>query len=121
MDYEFRRDFTGQVVAKLSMGHEAIACWLNDEVGGDISFIDNIMTVLLDNSRSGGDWCLVGREYSLWLDAEEVTVRANQLDFSHEDLEEGMFYYDEESLASCGLEDFIYMMNAYKQFCTQYQ
>lgn len=33
-------------------------------------------------------------------------IRANQLDFSGDEIEEGMSYYDEESLSLCGIEDF---------------
>lgn len=47
-----------------------------------------------------------GHEYTLWMDGEEVMVRANQLEFSGDEMEEGMSYYDEESLSLCGVEDF---------------
>jgi uncharacterized protein YacL (UPF0231 family) len=42
----------------------------------------------------------VGHEYTLWMDGEEVMVRANQLEFSGDEMEEGMSYYDEESLVA---------------------
>jgi uncharacterized protein YacL (UPF0231 family) len=44
---------------------------------------------------------------TLWMDGEEVMVRANQLEFSGDEMEEGMSYYDEESLSLCGVEDFL--------------
>ncbi len=47
-----------------------------------------------------------GHEYTLWMDGEEVMVRANQLEFAGDEMEEGMNYYDEESLSLCGVEDF---------------
>ncbi len=37
-----------------------------------------------------------GHEYTLWMDGEEVMVRANQLEFAGDEMEEGMNYYDEE-------------------------
>ncbi len=36
---------------------------------------------------------------TLWMDGEEVMVRANQLEFAGDEMEEGMNYYDEELVA----------------------
>ncbi|MDU7370488.1 MAG: YacL family protein [Klebsiella michiganensis] len=58
-------------------------------------------------------------QYTLWLDGEEVMIRANQLDFSGDEIEEGMSYYDEESLSLCGVEDFLQVVNAYRKFVGQ--
>lgn len=52
-------------------------------------------------------------------DGEEVMIRANQLDFSGDEIEEGMSYYDEESLSLCGVEDFLQVVNAYRKFVGQ--
>jgi len=79
MDYEFLRDITGVVKVRMSMGHEAVGHWFN----------------------------------------EEVMVRANQLEFSGDEMEEGMSYYDEESLSLCGVEDFLKVVNAYRDFMKQ--
>ena len=35
-----------------------------------------------------------------------MMVRANQLEFAGDEMEEGMNYYDEESLSLCGVEGF---------------
>jgi len=43
-------------------------------------------------------------------------IRANHLALEDDGLEEGMNYYDEESLSFCGVEDFLAVMNAYRQF-----
>ena len=32
MDYEFLRDITGVVKVRMSMGHEAVGHWFNEEV-----------------------------------------------------------------------------------------
>ena len=50
---------------------------------------------------------------------EEVMIRANQLDFSGDEIEEGMSYYDEESLSLCGVEDFLQVVKAYREFLQQ--
>ncbi len=48
------------------------------------------------------------------LDDEEVMIRANQLSFETEGLEEGMSYYDNESVAFCGTDDFLLMLKDYR-------
>ena len=58
-------------------------------------------------------------EYTLWMDGEEVMVRANQLEFAGDEMEEGMNYYDEESLSLCGVEDFLQVVAAYRNFVQQ--
>lgn len=46
-------------------------------------------------------------------------VRANQLEFAGDEMEEGMNYYDEESLSLCGVEDFLQVVAAYRNFVQQ--
>ena len=45
-------------------------------------------------------------------------VRANQLDLDGDEMEEGMNYYDEDSLCLCGLEDFLLVLKGYRNFIT---
>lgn len=119
MDYEFRRDITGQVYAQFSMQHEVIGYWLNEEIKGDLAKIALIQdqAKTLKNNHDG--WQLEGHEYTLWMDSEEVMVRANQIDFSGDEMEEGMNYYDEESLAFCGVTDFLTMLDSYIRFSNE--
>ncbi|RDT45700.1 UPF0231 family protein, partial [Escherichia coli] len=56
---------------------------------------------------------------TLWMDGEEVMVRANQLEFSGDETEEGLSYYDEERLSMCGGEDFLNVVAAYREFLKQ--
>lgn len=53
------------------------------------------------------------------MDGEEVMVRANRLEFAGDEMEEGMNYYDEESLSLCGVEDFLQVVAAYRNFVQQ--
>jgi len=46
-------------------------------------------------------------------------IRANLLEFTGDEMEEGMNYYDEESLSLCGVEDFLQVVAAYRQFLKQ--
>jgi len=49
-----------------------------------------------------------------------VMIRANLLEFEGEEMEEGMNYYDEESLSFCGVEDFLQVLKAYRSFMLKY-
>ena len=52
-------------------------------------------------------------------DVTGETRRENQLEFSGDEMEEGMSYYDEESLSLCGVEDFLQVVKAYREFLQQ--
>ncbi|WP_058912381.1 protein YacL [Entomohabitans teleogrylli] len=119
MDYEFLRDITGTVKVRMSMGHEALGHWFNEEVKGDLALLDRVELAAREVRGSERQWQQSGHEYTLWLDGEEVMVRANQLEFSGDEMEEGMSYYDEESLSLCGLEDFLQVAAAYRRFLAE--
>lgn len=116
MDYEFLRDVTGQVLVRMSMGHEAVGHWLNEEVKGQLAILDDVEEAARQVAGSERQWQRAGHEYTLLLDSEEVMIRANQLEFTVDDMEEGMSYYDEESLSLCGLEDFLDLLGKYREF-----
>lgn len=119
MDYEFKRSIDGQVQAQFSMGHEAVGYWLNEEVKGNLAIIDTIELAAKSVAGSENEWVLTGHEYTLSIDTQEVMVRANQLDFSSDEMEEDMHYYDDESLSFCGLTDFLFMLDRYRLFITE--
>ena len=96
MDYEFLRDITGVVKVRMSMDHEAIGHWFNEEVKGNLALLDEVEQAARTVKGSERSWQRAGHEYTLWLDGEEVMIRANQLEFSGDEIEEGMSYYDEE-------------------------
>ncbi|MFD1804084.1 protein YacL [Mixta tenebrionis] len=116
MEYEFLRDVAGQVKVRMSMDHEAVGHWFNEEVKGDMALLDEVEAAAQNVKGSERQWMRQGHEYSLWLDGEEVIIRANQLAFDSDELEEGMSYYDEESLSFCGMEDFLAVIAAYRAF-----
>lgn len=118
MEYDFVRDLTGKVLVKSSMGHEAIGQWLNEEVSGNISLLDQVEQQLDAVAGSLRQWQHIGHEYTLLMDGEEVMVRANDLLFVNDELEDGMSYYDDESLALCGTDDFRHLLQQYRAFLT---
>lgn len=42
MDYEFLRDITGVVKVRMSMDHEALGHWFNEEVKGNLALLDEV-------------------------------------------------------------------------------
>ena len=111
MDYEFLRDITGVVKVRMSMGHEVVK--------ENLALLDEVEQAAHALKGSERSWQRAGHEYTLWMDGEEVMVRANQLEFAGDEMEEGMNYYDEESLSLCGVEDFLQVVAAYRNFVQQ--
>jgi len=116
MEYEFLRDVTGRVLVRMSMGHEVVGHWFNEEVKDNLKLLEEVEQAAQAVKGSERQWQRTGHEYTLWLDGEEVIIRANQLEMTGDEIEEGMSYYDEESLSFCGVEDFLQVVNAYREF-----
>ena len=102
MDYEFLRDITGVVKVRMSMGHEVVGHWFNEEVKENLALLDEVEQAAHALKGSERSWQRAGHEYTLWMDGEE-----------------GMNYYDEESLSLCGVEDFLQVVAAYRNFVQQ--
>ena len=108
------------------MDHEAFARWLNTEIVPNPKELAAIFTEIehcRQTKNQNYEWILEGKEYSLYLNIEEVMVKANNLEMSFEeieDVENGFGFYDEESIAFCGLEDFEAFLTAYQRFVTTY-
>lgn len=120
LEYEFLRDITGEVKVKTSMGHEVVGHWFNEEVAGNLPLLDDVVVAASGVKGSERQWQHVGHEYTLWLDEEEVIIRANLLSVEGDEIEEGMRYYDEESLCFCGTDDFLAVIAAYRAFLQGY-
>ena len=119
MDYTFYRDIVGQVRAKFSMGHEVIGHWLNEEISSNLTLITSIEMAAKQLEKTENEWQLVGHEYRLTMTQQDVIIQANQLDFSQDEKVEDFQYYDEESIAVCGLTDFLLMLQQYQRFITE--
>lgn len=125
MEYQFTHSVHG-VVARCSMDHEAFARWLNSEMVDNPTKLPHIFAEIEKCRRlypKPHEAAFIGKEYSLYFDYDEVMVKANNLhdDFDdEEELEEGLSYYQEESLAFCGLDDFEAFLLAYQKFIQTY-
>ena len=123
MEYQFTHTVHG-VVTKCSMDHEAFARWLNCEVSMNPEGLENIF-VEIQKCKKAPQYEAVfeGKEYSLYLSADEVMAKANNLEMTFEEfeqMEDGFGFYNEESIAFCGLDDFEMFLNAYQRFLKTY-
>ncbi|MGL4205412.1 MAG: YacL family protein [Aeromonadaceae bacterium] len=118
MDYEFIREPDGRLKANLSMGHEAVGHWLNDEVGTNLALIEAVLADI--DAVLRGEQETVERHgavYTLHLGDEEAEIAANVVQFEFaDDLEPDMAYYDDEQMAGCGLADFHSLLLAWLDF-----
>ncbi|WP_282353924.1 YacL family protein [Pontibacterium granulatum] len=117
MEYEFSQDFTGPE-ARFSMGHEAFGYWLTQEIGARTDKLTEISNAL-NKLTQGTAWDaeITGFEYDLILSRDDAMVRAHALSSGDDlDLEEDMDFYDSESSARCGLEDFAELIAKWAEF-----
>lgn len=117
MDYEFSNDFAGNQVVRCSMGHEALGSWLTAEIGTNAMLIEKLLAAIQRlQQRQAWEFHLEGAEYAIELTREEAIIRAHTLFADADELTEGIDYYDAESLAQCGLEDFAELLRAWCRF-----
>ena len=115
MDFQFTH-YQGNVSVKCSMEHIALANWFNTEVRSNPKAILTALSTAQSPSENQEE-ILIGAEYTLFLDADEVMVRANNLAIETDEiLEDDFHYYDEESIAFCGTQDFIHFLEVYVDF-----
>ena len=114
MDFQFTH-YQGNVSVKCSMEHIALANWFNTEVRSNPKAILTALSTVQSLSENQ-EKILIGAEYTLFLDADEVMVRANNLAIEDEIQEDDFHYYDEESIAFCGTQDFIHFLEVYVDF-----
>jgi hypothetical protein len=103
------------------MGHEAFATWLEQE-GQRVSWIEELLAkITLLQQRSISDFKLQGSEFSLLLNQDEAQVVNHSLINNQDDidLETGMNFYDAESQAFCGLEDFLNLIESWLEFVSE--
>lgn len=120
MDFQFTSRF-GVITAKCSMEHQAVANWFNTEVRLNSSLISTALSALQQAKTLSFEQELsfIGMEYGLFINADEVMIKANNLGTETEQneiLEQDFHYYDSESIAFCGLEDFERFLRSYLEF-----
>lgn len=105
------------------MEHQVIGRWVIEELGSDSQLYQQVMTQLEAHQNGAQFWQLKGKELTLLLEEKEVIIQANEL-FTQQafglepqfDLEPELELYDSESVAACGIEDFIAMLHSWQAF-----
>lgn len=119
MDYDFTHDIYGAFKADFSMGHEALGYWITYELRSRQNVIAELLRVINElQQRQRLDYLMEGAEYNLILNQDEAIVRAHALDSAFDDdaPDDNLEFYDQESTASCGLDDFIGIIEGWQQF-----
>lgn len=123
MEYEFRRNsLDGTVQAIFSMDHEVFGRWFSDELGSDLSLVSGIInTIKLIEQSELDQYRLVGADFTLEMNVEQVWIYANVLAYEEEhELEDNLSLYDSESNALCGLEDFEHVLVSWQSFLNEH-
>ncbi len=119
MEFEFiRNTLMGEYYVKCSMGHEIVGRWLQEEIGKDLAKIAQV-EALIDKAFSlpSQEYTLTGTEISLMIQGDEVLVQENALSHDYDvEMESEFDFYDAESTASCGIEDFVALIEQWKDF-----
>lgn len=119
MDFEFRKDtLTDSYKVLISMEQAALGTWVQESLGSDNVAIKQIMDEIAQlKQHQKEEYRLTGEEMTLTLTREDACVCANSamMDYNDE-LQDDMNYYDAESVAVCGLEDFEGLLQAWQQF-----
>ncbi|GAB2668493.1 YacL family protein [Vibrio panuliri] len=119
MEFEFiRNTLMGEYYVKCSMGHEIVGRWLQDEIGKDWQKIECVEAIIEQAlAHPHGEQFLEGTEISLAIHGDEVVVQENVLAHGEVmDADSEFDFYDSESTASCGIEDFAIMIEQWKRF-----
>ncbi|MBY5922418.1 YacL family protein [Ferrimonas balearica] len=117
MEYEFRRELGGQPLVLMSMGHEALGRYLTEECQEAEALMR--LRNALAQIRHGQcrEWVLNGAEQSLLITVDAVQVRDHALgQMNGVDMDPDLDYYDAESEAVCGLEDFELLLDSWQAF-----
>lgn len=119
MDYEFKKNtLDGSYYCQCSMEHQIIGRWLQEEIGKEYDHITEVDELIASAiNKPTQEFSLLGREISLMICGDEVTVQDNALLHHYEqDTDSEFELYDSESTACCGLEDFQQLLTQWRKF-----
>ncbi|WJG21150.1 YacL family protein [Vibrio furnissii] len=123
MEFEFTKNtLLGEYYVTCSMEHQIVARWLQEEIAQDRTKIEHVLALLEKAHQCPAqEWSYPGREISLMICGDEVTVQDNALNYGHDiELESEFELYDSESVAQCGLEDFESLLIQWQDFLAGY-
>ena len=104
------------------MEHVAIGSWLSSEVGDSLHLIEEILEVIEQLlAKRIQQRQFNGQQFQLTLTQEEAEVLDQSLaDEQDQDMpDESLDFYDEESQAGCGLDDFQQLLQSWHAFISE--
>ncbi len=122
MEYEFIQDpITGSAKAKFSMEHEVIGPWLEVEVGQNTEKLTELLTAISNHhTRKSSELLVTGHEYSAVFSEDDVTIQTNAslngVQSLPDTLTEDGLDFDQNNIASCGIEDFKELLHSWAIF-----
>lgn len=118
MDFEFKKNtLDGSYHVVFSSGHEAIGHWLIEEISTDINKLDSIMQQIGAQKNINQEWRLIGHEWSIFVEQNEIHITSNHLlNIEEDDLDDDLSAYDDESESWCGIEDFEQVLLSWREF-----
>lgn len=118
MEYQFVKGLTGEYRIRCSMGHEVIGRWLEQEIYTDKKRLTELLSSIEKiKTEASQEIHLSGREISITMRRDEVTVQENALANDDDTLLDSEFdFYDCESDSGCGLEDFELLVQSWCEF-----
>lgn len=118
MEFEFvRNTLMGEYYVKCSMGHEIVGRWLQEDIGKNQESIQQVLDLIEQaKQHPSKEFKLSGREISLSIQQFDVLVEEHVLTQEQELDSEEFDFYNSESTATCGLEDFHSLIEQWQEF-----
>ncbi|HDZ9268119.1 TPA: YacL family protein [Vibrio cholerae] len=119
MEFEFiKNTLLGEYAVRCNMEHQIVGRWLQEEIGQDLAKLKHVLTLIDKAEQSPAqEFLWTGREISLLVQGDEITVQENALAYvSEHELETDFALYDSESIAACGREDFVALLTQWQSF-----
>ena len=122
MEYEFIHDpITGVASARFSMEHENIGSWLELELAKDRQKLTELLTAIAKvESGKAQEVRIVGHEFSVLIEKDDVTIEHNSAFNSAEtlpvELQEDIHNEDFNAISQCGLDDFHQLLLSWAKF-----
>ncbi len=122
MEYEFIHDaITGEAKAKFSFEHEVIGPWIEIELGQDEEKLITLLKAVdqIEN-KTKSEMMIIGSEYSILINHDEVQIQSNislnGLEELPEQLANDHIHFDDSDSASCGVDDFKKLLLSWGEF-----
>ncbi|GHF79748.1 YacL family protein [Thalassotalea marina] len=121
MEYEFIHDgITGSARAQFSLEHQLMGPWLETEIGQDVEKLSNVLKALDAAEHQQQEFQLVGKEYTLTINHEDVCVNMNVMLNGEmvmpDELTSDALSFDYTEGASCGVDDFRELLRSWANF-----